>query len=131
MKYLSILAFAFLQISSPGELIGEALTDPAVVSLTVPKGTFSGYSVFISDHCICESFVKLHSEHKFEVTKIGSNDLNFKWGAKSSFIPHFSSPVRLVAKPTDFALSKGRLSAVVGYVTINGVDEEIRLALAK
>lgn len=126
-----MLAFAFLEISSPGELIGEALTDPAVVSLTVPKGTFSGYSVFISDHCICESFVKLHSEHKFEVVKLAGNNLNFKWGAKSSFIPHFSSPVRLVAKRPDFAQNKGRLSAVVGYVTINGVDEEIRLALAK
>lgn len=123
------LSNAFASPVAVGESVGN--TYPKEVSLRIPEGTFSGYSVYTRNRLICDSFDKLDSGHKFNVIKLTGNNLNFNWGSKISFSPHFSVPVRLVEKPASFALSKGRLSVVVGYLTVNGVDEEIELALRK
>ncbi len=132
MRYFLILAVAFLPISRAEESLGQVNHDPSVVSLVIPKGKFSGYSVSIHNHGrIFECYDRLDSGHKFEVIKLAGNNLNFKWGPKISFTPHFSVPVRLVVERPEFAQNKDRLSAVVGYLTISGTEEAIKLTLAK
>jgi len=134
MKFLALLALILWQHADAANPEPQSNLDPTEVQLVVPKNHHAGFSVRFNDNGReggFESFKKIDKGHNIVITKLAGNHLKVQWGPNNSTTLDFKVGFRLIAGVPQFTSKKGQKSAVVGYLNINGVDEDIRLVLTE
>lgn len=134
MKFLALLALILWQHTDAANQEPQSNPDPTEVQLVVPENHHAGFSVRFNDNGLeggYESFKKIDKSHNIVITKLAGNHLKVQWGPGNSMTLDFKVGFRLIAGVPQFKSNKGRRSAVVGYLKINGVDEDIRVILTE
>jgi hypothetical protein len=133
MKFLALLFLALLQYVEAADPQPQANPDRVEIQLVVPNGYNAGFGVLYNDNGHeggFESFHKIDNTHNIVIRKLEGNRLKVQWGPYNSTTLNFTVDFRLVDRAPQFENKNGLRSAIVGYIKINGVDQDIRVVLS-